>query len=39
MANVLEKIVIDKREELIAREAELPLEAFKNNLKPSQKPL
>jgi indole-3-glycerol phosphate synthase/phosphoribosylanthranilate isomerase len=39
MANVLEKIVIDKREELIAREAKLPLETFKNNLKPSQKSL
>lgn len=39
MANVLEKIVIDKREELIIREAELPLDTFKDSLIPSQKSL
>ena len=39
MANVLEKIVMDKREELIAREAQCPLETFKETLVPSQKSL
>ncbi|GAA0347370.1 bifunctional indole-3-glycerol-phosphate synthase TrpC/phosphoribosylanthranilate isomerase TrpF [Bowmanella denitrificans] len=39
MANVLEKIVADKRQELIARKQALPLESFVNNLTPSDKSL
>lgn len=37
MANVLEKIVADKREEIAARKTALPLESFKDALVPSQK--
>ena len=32
MANVLEKIVADKREEVAARKGALPLDSFKANL-------
>lgn len=39
MANVLEKIVADKREEVAARKAALPLDSFKENLSPSGKSL
>ena len=39
MANVLEKIVADKREEVEARKIALPLESFKAQLTPSQKSL
>ncbi|AXT37379.1 bifunctional indole-3-glycerol-phosphate synthase TrpC/phosphoribosylanthranilate isomerase TrpF [Alteromonas sp. BL110] len=39
MANVLEKIVADKREEVAARKEALPLESFKANLVPSEKSL
>ena len=39
MANVLEKIVADKREEIAARKAALPLETFKDALVPSTKSL
>ncbi|MEM7266937.1 MAG: bifunctional indole-3-glycerol phosphate synthase/phosphoribosylanthranilate isomerase, partial [Pseudomonadota bacterium] len=39
MANVLEKIVADKREEVAARKDALPLESFKANLVPSEKSL
>lgn len=39
MANVLEKIVADKREEIAARKTALPLESFKDALVPSQKSL
>ena len=39
MANVLEKIVADKREEIAARKAALPLDTFKDALVPSQKSL
>lgn len=39
MANVLEKIVADKRAELIQREAALPLNTFKDTLTPSGKSL
>lgn len=37
MANVLEKIVADKRQELIARKQALPLESFIDGLTPSNK--
>lgn len=39
MANVLEKIVADKREEVAARKSALPLDTFKSQLTPSQKSL
>ncbi len=39
MANVLEKIVADKREEVAARKQALPLDSFKDNLTPSEKSL
>jgi indole-3-glycerol phosphate synthase / phosphoribosylanthranilate isomerase len=37
MANVLEKIVADKRNEMVAKEAELPLASFIDDLTPSSK--
>lgn len=37
MANVLEKIVADKREEVAARKDALRLESFKADLVPSEK--
>ena len=37
MQNVLAKIVDDKRIEVAAREAELPLDSFKAQLTPSTK--
>ena len=37
MANVLEKIVIDKRAEIAARKQAFPLEAFVDSLQPSKK--
>ncbi len=39
MANVLEKIVADKREEVAARKEALPLDSFKANLTASKKSL
>ncbi|GGW75385.1 bifunctional indole-3-glycerol-phosphate synthase TrpC/phosphoribosylanthranilate isomerase TrpF [Alteromonas halophila] len=39
MANVLEKIVANKREELISRKESLPLSEFKEALRPSDKSL
>ena len=39
MANVLEKIVADKREEVAARKDALRLESFKADLVPSEKSL
>ncbi|MBU2878223.1 bifunctional indole-3-glycerol-phosphate synthase TrpC/phosphoribosylanthranilate isomerase TrpF [Aliiglaciecola lipolytica] len=37
MANVLEKIVANKREELVQRKLDLPLSSFKDNLTPSDR--
>lgn len=37
MSNVLEKIVIDKREEIAARKSAFPLSSFKDGLKPSER--
>lgn len=37
--NILEKIVIDKRQELIKRKKEMPLDRFVSNLKPSNRSL
>ncbi|BFT30808.1 bifunctional indole-3-glycerol-phosphate synthase TrpC/phosphoribosylanthranilate isomerase TrpF [Alteromonas sp. D210916BOD_24] len=39
MANVLEKIVADKKEEIAARKAAFPLEKFEHTLSPSNKSL
>ncbi|MFA3790119.1 bifunctional indole-3-glycerol-phosphate synthase TrpC/phosphoribosylanthranilate isomerase TrpF [Aliiglaciecola sp. SL4] len=37
MANVLEKIVANKREELVQRKLDLPLSSFKDSLTPSER--
>ena len=38
-ANILEKIVLDKRQELLQMKADLPLERFKDSLTPSDRSL